>query len=344
MSYTLFMSPFLEPLLGDAEVNEFFSPLSELSCLLAFEVALAKAQEKHGVIPKGVAKALDAKLHGLKPDEKKIATDIARDGVLMPSLVAMLKHLVGPKLADHIHAHATSQDAIDTSLMLRAMSAFDAIAENLIAIQDRIAALRTSHGSRQLIGRTRMQQALPITVSNRLDAWENNITNSAVSIANMVFPLQLFGPVGTYADQKVRDSMAETLNLIAPSRSWQNDRGPILDLGNISAGLTGAVGKIGADIALMAQNEFAEIKLSGGGTSSAMAHKQNPVKAEVLVSLARFNASLLSALHNAAVHEQERSGAAWTLEWLVLPQMICAAGGAARVGRNLLESVESIGA
>jgi 3-carboxy-cis,cis-muconate cycloisomerase len=74
-----------------------------------------------------------------------------------------------------------------------------------------------------------------------------------------------------------------------------------------------------------------------------MAHKQNPVKAEVLVTLARYNASLLSALHNAAVHEQERSGAAWTLEWLVLPQMICAAAGAARVARDLLESVESIG-
>jgi 3-carboxy-cis,cis-muconate cycloisomerase len=93
----------------------------------------------------------------------------------------------------------------------------------------------------------------------------------------------------------------------------------------------------------MAQNEMAEIALAGGGASSAMAHKQNPVQAEVLVSLARFNAVQLSGLHQALVHEQERSGAAWTLEWLILPQMLNATGIALLHGQALLGQVTRVG-
>jgi 3-carboxy-cis,cis-muconate cycloisomerase len=80
----------------------------------------------------------------------------------------------------------------------------------------------------------------------------------------------------------------------------------------------------------MAQNEIAEIKLAEGGGSSAMPHKSNPVRAEVLVALARFNAALIAAQHQALIHENERSGAAWTLEWLILPQMVVATGAALR--------------
>jgi 3-carboxy-cis,cis-muconate cycloisomerase len=79
--------------------------------------------------------------------------------------------------------------------------------------------------------------------------------------------------------------------------------------------------------------------LAGGGTSSAMAHKQNPVGAEILVTLARFNATLVSGLHHSLVHENERSGAAWTLEWMLLPQMAMAAGAATRIAEGLLEKL-----
>jgi len=195
-----------------------------------------------------------------------------------------------------------------------------------------------------LMGRTRMQQALPMTVGNRLDAWENNLATAAIQAAELGYPLQLSGPIGATLDEKVIHAMAKEMGLLPALRSWQNDRGPVLAIANACAGVTGAMGKIGADVALMAQNELAEIKLSGGGGSSAMPHKQNPVKAEVLVSLARFNAALLGGMHQAAVHEQERSGSAWTLEWLIMPQMVCAAAGSARLARELLESVESIGA
>ena len=100
--------------------------------------------------------------------------------------------------------------------------------------------------------------------------------------------------------------------------------------------LTGSLGKMGQDIALAAQSEVGEIRLSAGGGSSAMPHKVNPVGAEVLVALARFNATLVAGMHQSLVHENERSGAAWTLEWMLLPQMAVAAGAALKTAASLL--------
>jgi 3-carboxy-cis,cis-muconate cycloisomerase len=103
--------------------------------------------------------------------------------------------------------------------------------------------------------------------------------------------------------------------------------------------VTGSLGKMGQDVALAAQSELGEIRLAGGGGSSAMPHKVNPVGAEALVTLARFNATLLAGMHQSLVHENERSGAAWTLEWMLLPQMLMACAAALRHAQALVGQV-----
>jgi 3-carboxy-cis,cis-muconate cycloisomerase len=124
---------------------------------------------------------------------------------------------------------------------------------------------------------------------------------------------------------------------------WHSQRDRIMDLAALLSGISGSLGKIGQDVVLMADRGD-EIALAGGGSSSAMPHKQNPVAAEGLVALARFNAAQLGGLAQAAVHEQERSGAAWTLEWLFLPQMVVASGAALSPGRyDLVSSVRRLG-
>jgi len=102
------------------------------------------------------------------------------------------------------------------------------------------------------------------------------------------------------------------------------------------------LGKIGQDIALMAQNEVGEVRLATAGGSSAMPHKSNPVLAETLVALARLNAGLLGTLGQALVHENERSGAAWTLEWLVLPRMAVATAAGLEKAAVLVEGLRFV--
>ncbi|RUU26526.1 3-carboxy-cis,cis-muconate cycloisomerase, partial [Mesorhizobium sp. M6A.T.Ca.TU.002.02.2.1] len=140
----------------------------------------------------------------------------------------------------------------------------------------------------------------------------------------------------------VRAAVAERLSL-GDAPQWHSQRDRIAELANWLSLVTGGLGKFGQDIALMAQAGD-ELQLAGGGSSSAMAHKRNPIDAEMLVTLARYNAVQLSGTHHALVHEQERSGAAWTLEWLILPQMLMAAGASTCVADRLLSNITAIGA
>jgi 3-carboxy-cis,cis-muconate cycloisomerase len=217
--------------------------------------------------------------------------------------------------------------------------------EQILTVLDNLA---SRFGTRTLQGRTRMQQALPITGADRIGAWRDLVQEVRHAPGALAFPLQLGGPVGTLSQfgEKgllVRAALAARLGL-QDRNAWHSNRLAVVHLGNACSHVSGALGKIGADITLMAQNEVAEIRLSGGGGSSAMPHKQNPVGAEVLVALARYSASQIGALHQSLVHENERSGAAWTLEFMVLPQMFVTAGASTRTALELLQSVEGIGA
>jgi 3-carboxy-cis,cis-muconate cycloisomerase len=136
----------------------------------------------------------------------------------------------------------------------------------------------------------------------------------------------------------VTTALARELGL-APADCWHTARDNLAEFANWLSLITGSLGKIGQDIALLAQNEIAAVTVTGGGKSSAMHHKANPVLAEILVTLARYNAAQLSAMHQALVHEYERSGAAWTLEWMVLPPMVVATGAALARSLTLLDAM-----
>jgi 3-carboxy-cis,cis-muconate cycloisomerase len=124
---------------------------------------------------------------------------------------------------------------------------------------------------------------------------------------------------------------------------WHSNRTPMLEAGHWMTLVSGSLGKMGQDVALMAQQGVDEVKLRGGGASSAMPHKQNPVGAETLVTLARFVAVQQGGLAQAMVHEQERSGAAWALEWMTLPAMAEATGAALGQAQRLIAQIDRIG-
>lgn len=349
MSFSAFDHPVLGGLLGDDELATLFSFDAELASMLRFEIALALAEAELGIIPARSAAAIETALQAFKPDIDKLRDKIAVDGVIVPEFVRQMRTAVDGDAAKHLHFGATSQDVIDSALMLRTEEALALLETRLLRLVPRLDALAARDGGNVLMGRARMQAGLPITASDRIGAWVEPIRRNAQRIQALLatgFPIQFGGAVGTLdvlgtRGPRVRKRLAEKLRL-RDAPQWHSQRDMVSDIANLLSLISGANGKLGQDIALMAQAGD-EIVLGGGGGSSAMPHKRNPVSAEVLVALARFNATQLSGMHYALVHEQERSGAAWTLEWMLLPQMICAAGASLRHALLLVESIESIG-
>ena len=205
---------------------------------------------------------------------------------------------VGEPHAEHVHFGATSQDVIDTGLMLRLKPVLDLLERRLAALDRRASPTSTSRfGERPLMGRTRMQAAIPITVADRvaagasrsqrhrerLAAMQRSVCSSCSSAARP----ERWRSSATRAPA-VRAALAARLGL-GDAPQWHSQRDRIAEFAGWLSLVTGSLGKFGQDIALMAQ-AGGEIELAGGGGSSAMPHKQNPVDAEMLVTLARFNA------------------------------------------------------
>lgn len=347
MTASVFDHPILSGLLGDDEIGVQFSAAAELSAMLQFEVALAGAEAAEGLIPAEAAAAIAAVQEQFVADVDALKQSIGRDGVVIPDLVRQWRAALGEH-GKHLHVGATSQDAIDTGLMLRLVSVLSIMDQRLAAIIAALDALNGRFGTQPLMGRTRMQAAIPITVSDRIESWKLPILAHRAAVQGVLkagLPLQFGGAAGTLEKlgdkgTAVRARLAGLLQL-SDRPQWHSQRAVIAEIGGLFSQITGSLGKIGQDLALMADNGTAVI--GGGGASSAMPHKRNPVKAEVLVTLARFNAVQISGLHQSLVHEQERSGAAWTLEWMILPQMAIATGAATRLGVDVLQSVEQLG-
>lgn len=350
MAFSLFDHPHFSTLLRRDEIADQFTPKAEIAAMLRFELALAEAEAELGLIPNEAAAAIASAIQTFQPTTGQLAEGIRRDGVIGPTLVNGLCQATAEPYRHHVHFGATSQDVIDTGLILRLKQIFLILRGDLETVSSSLSELTSTEGNKRIMGRTRMQRALPIAFADRIAAWKSPIIRQLDALDDLerhVLSVQFGGAVGTL-DQlgehggAVRAALAKRLDLADPGRAWHAERDRIADIAHWLAKVSGAAGKIGQDLALMAQNEIGEVKLAQGGTSSAMAHKRNPIQAEILISLARFNAGNLASLHQAMVHEGERSGAAWTLEWLTLPAMIATTGAALAISKDSLSGLNVI--
>ena len=328
------MTPtFAAAIAADAEIGAWFTPAAEVSAMLAFEAALAGAQSSCGLIPPAAAEAIEVACSGFQADMEALKAGLRQDGVLGPCFVATLRATVAAPYGQYLHFGATSQDITDTALTLRLKPVLDLLDGRLAALSEALAALRAAQGNVRLMAHTRMQRALPFTVADKVTSWLQPLLRHRgrlAALAPRLLAVQLGGPIGTRAELQgkgdtVAAGLAQRLGL-QDAPCWHTARDSIVELGNLAAMICGAAGKIGADAALLSQTEIAALRIDGGGRSSAMAHKANPVTAEILVTLARYASSLAGGLATAMVHENERSGAAWTLEWLILPPLLVATG------------------
>lgn len=351
MAVSPFDHPILSGLVGDAELAGLFSVEAELAAMLRFERVLAEAEAAEGVIPAEAGRAIVSALDGFEPNVAKLRLGAARDGVAVPELVAQLREAVGPLHGGHVHFGATSQDVVDTGLSLRLKTVLAILDDRIAQCAAALGKLGERHGAVEVMAHTRMQAAIPVTALRKIESWRAPLVRSMKALHAMPDTLLLLhfgGAAGTLdklqpkAGDAVRRRMAGKLGLKVPSHVMHSERDVIVGFASLLSLITGSLGKMGQDVALAAQSEVGEIRLAAGGGSSAMPHKVNPVDAETLVALARFNATLVSGMHHSLIHENERSGAAWTLEWMLLPQMILAAGAALTIATRLAETISFV--
>lgn len=331
---------------GDAETRARLSPERQITDILRVEAAFARALGTAGAVPAELATKTAGAIEQATLDHNCLVAEAATDGMPVPSVVRQLREMIDVELHPALHTGLTSQDVMDSALMLAVADCLGVFEARVQRLNARLAQLAQDVGGQPLMARTRMQAALPITLARRIDGWHGPLTGHLAALEALkprVCVVQLGGPVGTAegfgpSPDHVRTAFAAELGL-APAPVWHTDRSRIMELGAWLARVAGSLGKMGHDIALMAQQGVDEVTLLSGGGSSAMGHKTNPVKAEVLITLGRDASAQLGALHLAMDHEQERSGAAWTHEWLVLPRLLETAGAGLLRAEALLDDL-----
>jgi 3-carboxy-cis,cis-muconate cycloisomerase len=307
--------------------------------LLTVEAALARAAARLGLVPTTAADAVTAA--AADPGRLDLATVVATAagaGNPVPPLVRALRDAVGERDAVAVHVGATSQDVLDTALMLLARNAVAAIDADLTAAAGAAARLAAAHRDDLVMGRTLMQQALPTTFGLKAAGWLAGLDCARLRLAEVVasLPVQYGGAAGTLAASAgsgvaVRTALAEELDLVDTVVPWHTVRLPIADLAGALGAAAGVLATVAVDVVLLAQTEVGEVSEGGDsrGGSSAMPHKRNPVAAISARACARRAPGLVATLFAAMEQEHERAAGAWHSEWPALTDLLTTVGSAA---------------
>ena len=326
------------PLFNSPAMVEIFSDEEFVRCLLEVEGALARVQGKLGVIPADAAEQIASQARTLDVDFDLLRTGTEQAGFPVIELLRQLRAHVGNDSADYVHWGATTQDVMDTALVLQIRGALTILEPELKTLIQSLARLADGHRHTLMAGRTHSQQALPIPFGLKVAGWLAPLIRHRERLSQLkprVLVLQFGGAAGTLAALgeagiPVRNALSAELDLGISLMPWHTQRDALAELAGWLSLLTGSLAKMAQDVILLTQSEIAEVRESsdkGRGGSSAMPQKSNPVMSEFILVAHRTNASLLSSMHQALPQEHER-GTYGQMEWLALPQMFALTGSA----------------
>ena len=345
MATTPFDSAIYRDLLHDAEIGSLFSDSAEVRAMMLVEGALAKVQGGLGIIPELSAAFIERSAREIQVDPSGLAEATGTNGVPVPALVAaMRKAMEAPEHAQYLHWGATTQDIMDTGLALRLRQVLSLMETRLDAVLVTLADMAEGHAELPMAGRTWMQVATPTSFGAIAASWGMPLLELRAqmeAVRTGCLRVSLSGAAGTLSvmgDQggAVRADLAKELKLTDPGQSWHSCRAGIAGLSAWATQISASLAKMGEDLLLMSQSGIGEVNLSGGGGSSTMPQKQNPVAPSLLVALARHVLGCNTTLQGAAIHRQQRDAAAWMSEWMALGQLCMATGRALSVADTLL--------
>jgi len=336
------------------DMREVFCDQGRVQAMLDFEAALARAEARVGLIPSSavapIAAACDAHLYDFAALGEAIAT---AGNSAIPLVKALGKQIASSdaEAERYVHLGATSQDVMDSGLVLQLRQALALIEDQLTHLADSLAGQAQRFATTPLAGRTWLQHATPVTLGMKIAGWLGAVTRSRQRLRELkprLLVLQFGGASGTLAalgeqGLPIAQALAEELQLRLPEQPWHTQRDRIVEFGAVLGLIAGSLGKFGRDISLLMQTEAAEVfepAAPGKGGSSTMPHKRNPVGAAVLIGAATRVPGLVSTLFSAMPQEHERSLGLWHAEWETLPEICCLVSGSLQQARLLADGLE----
>jgi 3-carboxy-cis,cis-muconate cycloisomerase len=343
----------LGPLFTTDAMAAAFNDGARLQDMLDFEAALARAEAEVGLIPPSVSAAIARACVADRFDVEQLGREAVSAGIPTIPMVKRLTALVAaddPEAARFVHWGATTQDVMDTGLVLQIRAGLAVLAPDLERLSTGLAALAETHAKTPMIGRTWLQQAVPVTFGLKSAGWLSAVgrcRDRLDAAGRGARVLQFGGAAGTLASLGERGldvaaALAKTLDLDLPDLPWHNQRDRLADLAAALGLLGGTLGKIARDLSLLMQTEVAEAfepSGQGRGGSSTMPHKRNPVACAVALAAATRLPPLVATLFAAMPQEHERGLGGWHAEWETLPEIFLLASGALR---HMADAIEGL--
>ena len=335
---TVFDSILFRDAFGTPRMREIFSDYALISRYVDVEIALARAQARCGVIPAEAAAQIAAKSNAATFDFDLLrhATDIVGYPIL--PLVHQLVTQCGDA-GRYIHWGATTQDIMDTAIVLQVSQGLTIIEEEINELRRILAKLARKYRDTPMAGRTHLQQALPITFGYKVAIWLAIFDRHAERLEQLkprVLVGEFAGAAGTLASLgekgfEVQRTFCEELGLGVPVSTWHVARDGLAETINLLGLITGSLGKIALDIMIMASTEFAEVYepfVKGRGASSTMPQKRNPISSELMLAAAKAVRQHAGLMLDATIHDLERATGSWHAEWIAIPESFVLTAGA----------------
>ncbi|MGI9370997.1 MAG: 3-carboxy-cis,cis-muconate cycloisomerase [Hyphomicrobiales bacterium] len=337
-------------LFSTASMRTCFSEEAWFARMVEVEAALARAQAAEGIIPAEAALQIDAVCSSFEPDFAALKPAIEKMGYPVMPLVRQIAAASGGA-GGYVHWGATTQDIMDTALVLQMQEGFNLLEEDLRALIMALVNLAEEHRDAVMAGRTHLQHALPVTFGFKCANWMNPLVSCLERLEQArprVIQLQFAGAVGTLASlgdkgAATRNALGAELRLSVPPIGWHTARDGIAEAASVIGILSGAVAKIATDIVLLMQTEVGEAfepSAPGRGGSSTMPQKRNPMASEYVLASVRNVHALIPVLMAAGTGDHERGTGPWHAEWTALPQVFLLGAGALAQTRSIVEGLE----
>lgn len=330
------VSVFDSVLLADSwsskQMREIFSDENRVQKWLDFWAALASEQANLGIIPKEAAEEISKKAKYKNLDMNYILEELKKTKHPLVPTIRGLEKICENGYGEYVHFGVTTQDAIDSGLMIQLKEATNLIKEELKSIAKALYKLSNEHKNTPMMGRTLALQALPITFGHKTAIWLSEVLRHLERIDEMsgrVFVGSIVGAVGTKASlsdfaDEVEYKVCKRLGLLTPNISWQPSRDRLYEFGSVMGGINATFNKISHELLLLAHNEFNEVAEpfgKGQVGSSTMPHKRNPAVSENALTVSNTLKANIMILNELTKHEHERDGSVWKMEFKVMPEI-----------------------